>query len=186
MSTNRNTIQARDAQIIAGIGKRLQSVQTLVLLGTAYTPAQLTALFQSQINSAKSIAALRSQLSDALQSDVALAKQISTLVKALKAYVMNAFGNTSEAFGDFGFAPEKVPGAKTPLVKVVAAAKLRATREARGTTGKREKEQTKGTAPTSVSISVNSAGKPVGAVAVGNAVGAAVSSSAPARPAPAQ
>ena len=58
MSTlNRTTTHARDVQIIAGIGKRLQAGQTVLLLGTPYTPDELTELYQSQIDSAASLAA---------------------------------------------------------------------------------------------------------------------------------
>jgi hypothetical protein len=187
MSTiNRTTTQARDAQIIAGIGKRLQTVPTVTLLGTAYTPAQLTQLFQSQISSAASIAAMRAQLKDLLQTDSVLAKKVNGLVKPLKAYVENALGNTSEVLGDFGFAPAKATGPKDPVTKVVAAAKSLATREARGTTGKRKKEQIKGATPASVSISVGSAGKPAGTVAHGVEAMAAMSSNTPPHPATAQ
>jgi hypothetical protein len=183
MSTNRNTIQARDAQIIAGIGKRLQNVPTVLLSGTAYTPAQLSALFQSQLTLATNIAALRAQLTDAVQTDRVLTKQLNALAKSLKGYVENTFGNTSTALGDFGYSPTKAPGPKDPVTKVVAAAKARATREARGTMGSREKEQIKGANPGSVSISVSSAGKPVGTVVNGRTAEAATSSPAPGHPA---
>ncbi len=40
--TNQTTVQTRDAQIIVGIGKHMQNVPSIVLLGTSYTPSTLT------------------------------------------------------------------------------------------------------------------------------------------------
>jgi hypothetical protein len=168
MSTkNRTTTHARDAHIIAGIGKRLEPGQTVLLLGTAYTPDELTELYQSQIDSAATLATLRAQLADQLAVDRALAKKLDVLTRAMKGFVENTFGSTSAAFGDFGFVANKPTGTRDPATQVVAAAKAKATREARGTMGKRQRERILGIAPARVTIAVGPAGKPSGAVAVG-------------------
>jgi hypothetical protein len=181
-TTNRTTTQVRDANIVAGIGKRLQNVQTVNLGGTAYTPSTLTQLFQSGVSSTANIAALRAQLKDALQAELLLTKQLNALAKALKAYVINEFGSTSSALGDFGFVPPKAPGTKDPVTKVVAAAKMRNTRVARNTKGKRQAEEIVGAVPQSISIAVNSSGKPEVPVSNGSGAGAG-NSAAPAPPA---
>jgi hypothetical protein len=160
VTPNRNATLARDSNIVAGIGKRLQSVQTVMLDGTAYAPSELTDLYESQISGTANIAALRAQLKDALLAEQVLAKRLDALTKALKGYVSNAFGATSTALGDFGFAPAKVPGPKDPVTKVVAAAKGLATRKARGTKGKRQRERIVGEIPATVSIVLTSSGKP--------------------------
>jgi hypothetical protein len=149
-NVNRTAVQARDTKIVAGIAKRLQSVQSLSLLGTAYTPVSLTALFQSQIGSIGNIAALRAQLKDALQADRALARQMTALVRALRNYLVNVFGSSSEVLGDFGFPFNRTSKAK-PATKVAAAVKARATRKARGTMGSKQKKAIKGATPASPS-----------------------------------
>jgi hypothetical protein len=178
---NRTTTQVRDANIVAGIGKRLQNVQTLNLGGAAYAPSALTQLFQSGVDASANIAALRAQVKDALQAELLLTKKLNALAKALKTYVVNEFGSTSSALGDFGFVPPKAP-AKNPVTKVVAAAKMRNTRVARNTKGKRQKEEIVGQTPQSISIAVTSSGKPGTPVANGSEAGA-VTSAAPPPPA---
>ena len=179
MTTNRTTVQVRDTQVIAGIGKRLQNVPSVLLLGTAYAPADLTKLLQSQIASATNIAVLRAQLTDAVQADRALATKVTALIRALKAFVINAFGNTSEVLGDFGFASTKTQP-KNPVTKVVAAEKALATRKARGTKGKRQKEKIKGTVPATISIAVLPA-EPSAAPVVNGGVTALGANGAPAQ-----
>jgi hypothetical protein len=181
-TTNRTTTQVRDSSIVSGIGKRLQNVQTLNLGGTAYAPSSLTQLFQSGVNSSANIAALRAQLKDALQAELLLTKQLNALATALKSYVINEFGSTSSALGDFGFVPPKAPGTKDPVTKVVAAAKMRITRVARSTKGKRQAEEIVGQRPQSISIAVMPSGKPEVPVSNGGEAGAG-NSAAPEPPA---
>jgi hypothetical protein len=83
--TTKNTTQVRDSNIVAGIGKRLQNVQTLSLGGTAYSPVQLTAQFQGEISALANIATLHAQLKDAVAAELVLAKQNNALARALKA-----------------------------------------------------------------------------------------------------
>jgi hypothetical protein len=169
---NRTTTQIRDSSIVSGIGKRLQNVQTVTLGGTAYAPSALAQLFQSGVDASANIAALRAQLKDALQAELLLTKKLNALALALKSYVLNEFGPTSSALGDFGFVPPKGTGTKDPVTKVVAAAKLRNTRVARGTKGKRELKDIVGAAPKSISITVKPSGKPEVPVSNGSEAGA--------------
>jgi len=159
-TTSRTTTQVRDANIVAGIGKRLQNVQTLNLGGASYTPSALTQLFQSGVDASANIAALRAQLKDALQAELLLTQKLNALAKALKTYAINEFGSTSSALGDFGFVPPKAPGTKDPVTKVLAAAKMRNTRVARNTKGKRQREDIVRQRPQSISIAVGASGKP--------------------------
>jgi hypothetical protein len=184
-TTNRTTTQVRDSNIVAGIGKRLQNVQTVNLGGTAYAPSALTQLFQSGVDASANIAALRAELKDALQAELLLTKKLNALATALKSYVINEFGSTSSALGDFGFVPPKAPGTKNPVTKVVAAAKLRNTRVARGTKGKLQREAIVGSVPQSISIAVKPSGKPEVPVSNGSEAGAG-NSAAPEPPAVAQ
>ena len=73
------------------------------------------------------------------------------------------FGVVSKEAIDFGFPPPKKPEI-TVEAKALAVARRKATREARGTMGKRQKERVLGVAPARVTISVTPAGKPSGTV----------------------
>lgn len=64
--------------------------------------------------------------------------------RALRAWAANEFGVESKEAIDFGFPPPKEPEL-TVEAKALAVARRKATREARGTMGKREKEGVRGT-----------------------------------------
>jgi hypothetical protein len=73
------------------------------------------------------------------------------MVTALRAYVAAVFGPTSEQYQAFGFEPPK-PRAKSPIAKVIGAAKLRATRKARNTMGSKQRLGVKGTLPAQITL----------------------------------
>lgn len=140
---NRTTNQARDAQVIAGIQKHLQTTPTLPLAGSAYAPADLVKLVQSRIDSANGVAAAKSNWHLTVVADKALTTKLSPVLRALRDYVINVFGSASPVLADFGFAPPKRT-TRTPEEKAAAAAKAKATRAARHTAGKNQKKSVKG------------------------------------------
>jgi len=140
---NRSEQQAQDAKVILGIQKDLLSVPTLSLAGQSITPADLEKLVQSRIDSANAIAPAKVQWSGAVQAYRALNKQVTPILRALRAYLINAHGPTSPLLADFGFSPTKT-AVKTPEVKAEAAEKAIATRKARNTLGKKQKKNIKG------------------------------------------
>jgi hypothetical protein len=150
MFVNSTTVQARDAKIVSGIAKRLLGIPSVSLLGTAFTPAGLTSLFQDEVASLGHIASLRAQLKDAVQAQRVRARQTAAFVRALKYFLVNTFGASSAVLGDFGF-PFDRTAKTTPATKVLAAEKVRATRKARGTMGSRQKKAIKGAVPASPS-----------------------------------
>lgn len=152
---NHATQQARDAQVIAGIDKRLQGVSSIKLLGTAYTTSELSDVFQGHIDAFTQVAALRAQLREAVATARARTKQVTTVARALRAYLVNDNGSTSVVLGDFGFAPDKARQTD-PITQVVAAEKLRATRKARGTRSKKAKSKIKGVVPQAIAIDTRS------------------------------
>jgi hypothetical protein len=143
---NRTTTQARDAQVIAGIDKHLQTVSSLPLLGSTFTPADLVKLIQSRIDSANAASTTKAGWHSAVVKDVALNAKLTPVIRALRQYVISVFGDTSPVLADFGFAPPK-KATRTPEQKAAAAAKATATRKARHTMGKNQKKDIKGTVP---------------------------------------
>jgi hypothetical protein len=153
--TNKNqnqiTQQARDAQIIAGIGKHLQNAASITALGTTYAPSDLIKAYQAQISALASLVALKAQVTAAVAAARTQKANLVTLTAALKSYVVNEYGTTSTVLSDFGFAPRKVTP-RNPVAKVVAAERLRATRKERGTMGPVQKSKIKGTVPATIEI----------------------------------
>jgi hypothetical protein len=148
-STNRPTTQAHDAQVLVGIKKDLQNVSSLPLAGTTYTMTALEQLIQSRIDAANAVVNGRANWVHASATYKALNVQVTQVVRALRQYAINAFGQNSPTLADFGFTPPKKT-ALTPAQKTAKAAKAKATREARGTKGKKQKLEIKGTVPTTV------------------------------------
>jgi hypothetical protein len=146
--TAKLTTQARDAQIIAGIQKHLQTVPTLPLAGSTYTPADLVTLLQSRTTQAEAVAAADATWHAAVTAQRALNTKLTPIIRGLQQYVFNAFGSANPIVADFGF---KAPTRKTPTpeTKVAAALKAEATRKARNTMGKVAKQKVKGTVATS-------------------------------------
>jgi hypothetical protein len=149
--TNQTTVQTRDAQIVAGIGKHLQNVPSISLLGTSYAPGDLTKAFQAQISALATLAALKAQVTAAVAAARTQDVDLSALSTALKTYLVNEYGKASPVLGDFGFAPHKV-APRNPVNKVIAAERLRATRKERGTMGPVQKAKIMGTVPATIAV----------------------------------
>ena len=146
-NNNRSTIEAHDAQVIVGIKKDLPNVSSLPLAGTTYTMTALEQLIQSRIDAANGVVNARANWIHAAATYKALNTQVTQVVRALRQYVINAFGQNSPTLADFGFTPPK-KATLTPEQKTAKAAKAKATRVARGTKGKKQKAVIKGTVPT--------------------------------------
>jgi hypothetical protein len=147
MITNRSTTQAHDGQVIVGIKKDLQNVPNLPLAGSTYTMAALELLIQSRIDQANKVDAAKASWLEATAAYKALNTQVTQVVRALRQYVINAFGQSSPVLADFGFSSPK-RATLTPEEKVARALKAAATRKARGTASKKQKAKIKGTVAT--------------------------------------
>ena len=153
--TSRTERQARDARVIVGITKRLQT--PVVLGGVSYTPAALTAVLQHAIDSANQVTSTRGQWLAAVQADRAMASQTAKMLTGLQEHLRQLFNNDPEALADFGFAPKKKPAAQTVAEKVVAVAMRASTRAARHTMGSKQRLEIKGTLTGPVVIPVGPA-----------------------------
>jgi hypothetical protein len=174
---NRATTQARDAQVIAGIEKHLPNTPSLPLVGSSYTPANLVKLFQGRIDSANTTAAAKANWHSTVVTGKAGSTKLTPILRALRQYVMNVFGETSPVLSDFGFSPPK-RATRTPEQKAASAAKAKATRQARHTMGKKQKKNVKGSVTATLLVTPTNASPP--AVSPAAALGA----TAAATPAP--
>ena len=123
-------LSARMTSAVAGIQKYFSTTTSLVLAGTTYTPAQLSALLTAFANAVTALAALHAQLKGNVVTVRAQRKQILSVLQALESYVDNLFGSDPGKLADFGFKPRKV-GVESAATKASSAAKAKATREAK-------------------------------------------------------
>jgi hypothetical protein len=142
-TVNKQTVQARDGQVIVGLQKHLQNLASLVILGVTYTPAELMALFQSDIDSANAVTTAKAKHKDLVLANRALGKKVRLVRTGLRGLVRNMFGDVAEILADFGFTPPKV-AKLTADQKAQAAQKVVATRKVRHTMGKKQKKNVKG------------------------------------------
>ena len=181
-NVNRTKTQARDAQVIAGVQKHLQTVSSVPLVGSTYTPADLVKLVQSRIDSANGAATTKANWHSTVVEDKTLNSKLTPVIRALRQYVINVFGDTSPVLADFGFAPPK-RATRTPEQKAAAAAKAKATRAARHTAGKNQKKNVKGAVTATLVVTPTGSSQPVASsaptAAAGPAPAAPASASAP-------
>jgi hypothetical protein len=116
-----------------------------VTLGsTKYTTASLVQRFQRLADAINSLNAAQAAAADALTALLAVHADVGPLMKAYKRFVLAVFFDSTQTLADFRLTPPKVPAPRTAEQQAVAAAKLRATRKARGTTSRKQKLAIKG------------------------------------------
>jgi hypothetical protein len=142
MSSNTSATQNADRLLIAGITKHLSNVTQVMADGVGYTPSQLNALLQQEITAADLVASNRAAWLAAVLSKRTVTITLASVKSALHTTVVNMFGKSSPVLADFGYA--KQAQKPSPATQVVAVDKRLATRTARKTVGKRQKQQIKG------------------------------------------
>jgi hypothetical protein len=150
MSTSNQTKvtrQVRIAQVIAGIQKHFASLPSITLGKANYTPAALGERLQSALSTIKQTSNAKAAWLAEVQTERNTLAEIGPVLRYIKAFVIAQFGDTqdsSNVLEDFGFTPRKARP-KNVAVKAEAAVKVRATRVARSTKGKKQKATIKGT-----------------------------------------
>ena len=124
--------------LIAGTQKHFPNGQ-FTLGNVAYTTATLVSALQSLVDALTAVNTAHAALKDAIAALTATNAKIMPLVQAYRRYVSAAFVNATQELADFGMTPPKARAPRTSAQKAAAAAKLRATRAARGTTSKKQK-----------------------------------------------
>jgi hypothetical protein len=169
MSTNSRTLkQAADQKLIAGIGKHASTVPAFVVGNTSYKPADLVAIIQTRVTAADTTVSTRATWQNAVQAERDARTRTQAVVFGLKQTLQAMFAGSLDALADFGLTPRK-PRVVTPEKKALAAARAKATREARHTMGKNQKKDIKGTVPAPASASPGSAPTPAPAPAAAQA-----------------
>jgi hypothetical protein len=146
VNTNEKTV-TKCNQRIGAIKKYVTNPATLITIdGKSYKPDEVIAAYQGLLDAGSLVITKRGELKIAVADRNATAASVRAVDKGLKAWVASTLGSTSQAAHDFGFAPKV--STKSVETKMHAVEQLRATREARGTKGPKEKAKIKGVVAT--------------------------------------
>jgi hypothetical protein len=135
---------SRATALIGGTKKHLAGVTSLTLASAPHTPAEIQTELQHLLDLHVAVDGAQSVAKAKLGALNAEAPAIRALMKALVAYVKLTFSESPDVLADFGLPPKTVTTPLTTAQMAVAVAKREATRKARGTTGKRKKQQVTG------------------------------------------
>ncbi len=125
-------------QLIAGTGKHLSSTTQVNLVGSSFTPAELTAKLQSLVTLRTNVDAAKASTKEMLATEAAQMPALRTLMSAYVAYIKAAYVGSPGVLADFGISLKS----RAPLTvddKAAAVAKRAATRAARHTMGPQQK-----------------------------------------------
>ena len=144
MRSSKPTRSDRNRKAIVGVQKHYAALATVIIDGVPRTPASIVQTLQGSIDGADATAAAAATFHKAVEDEKQAIAEGNAMYQGLKALVVSQFKTSPETLADFGITP---PSRRVPDAATVATAveKRDATRAARHTMGKRQKEQVKGT-----------------------------------------
>jgi hypothetical protein len=151
---NKNKGQAvvTATQFIAATKKHLGSMTQVPLLGSSFTPDQVTTKLQALVDLRSDVDAAKANATAKIANEAAQRPSLLAFQGALGTFVKAAFGSSPDVLADFGLAP-KARAQVTVDGKAVANAKRAATRAARHTMGSKQKLSITGVVPDVLVIS---------------------------------
>ena len=141
--SGRKTNVDRDESLIAGAQKYLVG-QTLTIGKQSYTPQQIVDLLQGRVTAAEAVVTAKAGVTAALKAEKDERTKTGAFVRGFTTIVLGMYSELPDTLAVFGLKPRKSTK-KTVETLSTAIAKNKATRKARGTKGKRQKEDIKGT-----------------------------------------
>jgi hypothetical protein len=130
-------------QLVAGIQKNAPNL-ILTIGSQSYTSPQIVTVLQSLVSSSTTVATAKSAWHDAVLANQKVEKQCAPLVSELRQMIELMFSNSESTLAEFGLTPRRARKPMTTEQRAARAAKAKATREARGTTGKAQKAKLTG------------------------------------------
>jgi hypothetical protein len=173
---SRNEQVAADQSLVDGLNKHSATIPPIFIAGAAVPLKDIITTLQTRVQMAKNVPPARATWLAAVDADRDERAKSKTLVSALKQSLLVFFSGQVDTLADFGLTGHKTP-VVSPETRVAAAAKAKATRQARHTMGTKQKAKIKGTVPTTAPATTPPATPP--AAAPPAAPVAAASASAP-------
>jgi len=161
-------------QLIAGTAKHFANTPQVVFASGSFTPAQITAKLQSLVTLRADVNAAKAATKAKVAAETADMPALHAFLNAFVSFVKATYGSAPDVLADFGIHP-KTRAPLTVEAKAAAAAKRKATREARKTMGSKQKKDIKGTV-IGVTVTPVSATQPTAAASPGQGAPAATSS----------
>ena len=149
MNGNRVTQQAADQKLADGFTKHGSLIGPLLIDGKQLTPADIIQVIQARTQASKAVDAGKAAWQNVVKANKNELASTRVFLTRVRQALLVMFASSIDTLADFGLTPRKQRAPKPP-VKVAAAVKAKATRAARGTKGKKQKAQIKGTAPQAV------------------------------------
>jgi hypothetical protein len=137
-SISKAALATRLQSMIDGLQKHSPNGQ-FTLGGTIVTTAFLVTLFQSVLTAMANVTAAQASATDAVAAMNAAVAKAGPTYLSLKRDLLNTVGTATSTLADYGLEPPKARTPMTSAEKTAAVAKAKATREARGTTSKKQK-----------------------------------------------
>jgi hypothetical protein len=147
---NNNTIVTNNQKRINALKKYVTNSKTEIpVSGEVLKPAQVISVFQDSLDTRAAVTATQASYKSALADRVNAEVKRQATDDALKGWVLNRFGADSAEAHEFGYSARKSP-VLSAAERATAVLQNHATRQARGTMGKKAKLKIKGTlvAPT--------------------------------------
>jgi hypothetical protein len=142
---SKNKKAASAALLITGSDKHFPSgSQPFTLGGVSMTMDQAKTELRSLVSNRSAVVAAQGSARSKVLAEDTQAPALNAFVSAFTAFVKLTFAGQAEVLADFGIKPPKVRTPMTAEQKAVAAAKRKATREARGTKGPKAKQAVHG------------------------------------------
>jgi hypothetical protein len=150
MSTTVNTAKPSKASALAGVRALIAGTQThtptstLTFGNATYTTASLVQILQSLVDAMTAHDAAQAKAKDVLLAYREAMATVGPVLRAYRRFLVAMYGSATQTLADYGLKPPKAKAPQTSEQKAKAVAKLRATREARGTTSKKQKAKIHG------------------------------------------
>jgi hypothetical protein len=161
----KSSIAALAEQLIAGTNKHFATMTQIMVAGSAFTPAQVTAKLQTLVTLRSDVDASRASTKARIAAEKTDMPALRIFMDAFVTFVKAAFGTQPDVLADFGLHP-KARKQLTAEQKTAAAAKRKATRAARHTMGTKQRKTVKGDV-TGIVVTPVAVPKPVAAAPSG-------------------
>jgi hypothetical protein len=150
----------RNRKMIAGVQKHYAKGPPLLIDGSSYAAADLEKALQGSIDAADLTASTAAAFHQAVAAEKAVNTKGDGLYSALRALLITQYRSQPAVLADYGITllTKQVPDASTVATAV---AKRAATRVARHTVGKRQKQAVTGTVPVTAPAASATAAQPV-------------------------
>jgi hypothetical protein len=139
VAAQRAKVEAQFTALVNGIDTELAGVTTFDFATGSIAKTDLVSKFSSRITAAEKTKAARLALHAAVQEEAQIAKQVAPYRRDMKAFLVSKYGKDSPKMQVFGFTQAKTPQ-KSAKAKAQGVAKARATREAVGPIGKKQRK----------------------------------------------